>query len=129
MSEKLGPVSSGDEDEEVFLGRDYRTRRGYSEDKARAIDEELSRILHERYDEAMLLLRDKRATLDRIADALLERETLDSAELALLVAGKPLPPQLFPVEGGADAPAQPSEPEQPSRSPGGAIPIPEPAAG
>ena len=77
------PVWYGDEGGEVFLGRDFQTRRGYSEAKARAIDEELTRILREQYDEAMCLLHDQRATLDRIADALLERETLDSAELAL----------------------------------------------
>jgi cell division protease FtsH len=128
MSEKLGPVSYGGEGAEVFLGRDFLTRREHSEDKAREIDEELSRILRERYDEAMRLLRDHRAILDRIADALLERETLEAADLALLVAGKPLPRLPFPVEVGADVPAQPSEPERPSRSPGRAIPVPEPVS-
>jgi cell division protease FtsH len=112
----------------VFLGRDFLTRREHSEDKAREIDEELSRILRERYDEAMRLLRDHRAILDRIADALLERESLDGADLALLVEGKPLPRLPFPVEVGADAPAQPSEPEPPSRSPGRTIPVPEPVS-
>ena len=92
------------------------------------VAKELSRILRERYDEAMRLLRDHRAILDRIADALLERETLEAADLALLVAGKPLPRLPFPVEVGADVPAQPSEPERPSRSPGRAIPVPEPVS-
>ncbi len=128
MSEKLGPVSYGDECAEVFLGRDFLTRREHSEDKAREIDEELSRILRERYDEALHLLGDHRAILDRIADALLERETLDGTDLALLVEGKPLPRLPFPVEVGADAPAQPSEPERPSRSPGSAITVPEPVS-
>ncbi len=128
MSEKLGPVSYGDEDAEVFLGREFLTRREHSEDKAREIDEELSRILRERYDEAMRLLRDHRAILDRIAVALLERETLDGADLALLLEGKPLAPLPVPLEAEARSPAQPSEPERPSRSPGRAIPVPEPVS-
>jgi cell division protease FtsH len=128
MSEKLGPVSYGDEGAEVFLGQDFLTRREHSEGKAREIDEELSRILRERYDEAMRLLREHRAILDRIADALLERESLDGADLALLVEGKPLPRLPFPVEVGADVPAPPSEPERPNRSPGRAIPVPEPVS-
>ena len=92
------------------------------------IDDELSRILRKRYDEAVHLLRDHRGALERIAEALLERETLDGTDLALLVEGKPLPRLLFPVEVGADAPAKPSDPEQPNRLPGKAIPVPEPAS-
>jgi cell division protease FtsH len=128
MSEALGPVSYEDESAEVFLGRDYLARREHSEGKAQEIDDELSRILRERYDEAVHLLRDHRGALERIAEALLERETLEAADLALLVAGQPLAPPPFPVEVGADASAQPSEPERPSRSPGRAIPVPEPVS-
>ena len=78
MSDKIGPVSFADDDHDVFLGRDFVTRKDYSEKKAQEIDEEITRILHGLYDEAKQLLAEHRATLDRIAEALLERETLEA---------------------------------------------------
>jgi cell division protease FtsH len=128
MSEKLGPVWYGSEREEVFLGRDFLARREYSESKSQEIDEELSRILGESYDEAKRLLRDHRAILDRIAEALLERETLDAADLALLVAGQPLLPLPFPIGAEEGASARPSRPKGAKGSPGRMIPVPEPVS-
>src|SRR5258706_25295 len=75
MSDKVGPVSFADDEHDVFLGRDFVARKDYSESKAREIDEEITRILHELYGEARQMLVEHRATLDRISDALLERET------------------------------------------------------
>ena len=78
MSERLGPVSFSDDDHDVFLGRDFLQRKDYSEAKAREIDEEIGAILKSTYEEAKQLLTDNRAVLDRISEALLERETLDN---------------------------------------------------
>jgi len=81
MSERLGPVcleESGSE--EVFLGRDWTSRRSYSEEKSAGIDHEVGRMLRNLYADALQRLREHRSLLDRIAEALLERETLDGGD-------------------------------------------------
>ncbi|MHC4225680.1 MAG: ATP-dependent zinc metalloprotease FtsH [Planctomycetota bacterium] len=77
MSERLGPVSWDDDDHDVFLGRDFMSRKEYSEKKAQEIDEEVTQYLVSLYDRAKSLLTENRDKLDRIAEALLERETLE----------------------------------------------------
>jgi cell division protease FtsH len=131
MSEKLGPVSFGDDEHDVFLGRDFVMRKDYSEKKAEEIDEEVTRILRSLYDEARQLLSDNRATLDRITEALLERETLDTADLKLLLAGKPLPPMPAPEVPPArgEQPPRRVKPERAKDFPGEKLPSPEPIAG
>jgi cell division protease FtsH len=104
MSDRIGPVSLGDSDHDVFLGRDFIQRKDYSERKAQEIDDEVTRILTELYDEALALLRDNREMLDRISLALLERETLEGQELRLLLQGKPLPPLPAPALPGGEPP-------------------------
>ncbi|HEX2484016.1 MAG TPA: ATP-dependent zinc metalloprotease FtsH [Myxococcota bacterium] len=130
MSDRIGPVSYSDDSADVFLGRDFVTRKNYSEQKAQEIDEEVTRLLRDSYDEARRVLVDGRGALDRIAEGLLERETLEGADLRLLIAGQPLPP-LPPTP----APAAQSEPA-PRRRPapakgfgGDKLPDPEPVAG
>ena len=80
MSDAIGPVCFDDESGDVFLGRDYLTRKNYSEKTAELIDTEVKRLLSELYEEAKALLGENRTLLDRIAEALLERETLDEAD-------------------------------------------------
>ncbi|MCH8890132.1 MAG: ATP-dependent zinc metalloprotease FtsH, partial [Myxococcales bacterium] len=127
MNDRIGPVSFGDGDHDVFLGHDLVQRPNYSGHTARLIDEEVMAMLTSLYDEAYQLLSDNRATLDRIAEALLERETLDTSELKLLVEGKPLPPLPLPV---ADvSPVKPADAEKPVSFSGDAIPDPEPVPG
>jgi cell division protease FtsH len=92
MSERLGPVNFDGEDGAVFLGRDLGSAPKHGASKAEEIDSEITRILREGYDRAKGLVLDKRIELDRIAESLLERETLDLVELKLLLEGKPLPP-------------------------------------
>jgi cell division protease FtsH len=129
MSERLGPVSFGDDEHDVFLGRDFVMRKDYSEKKAEEIDEEVSSILRGLYQEAKQLLTDHRPTLDRIAEALLERETLDTADLKLLVAGQSLPP-LPPVSPPRrDEPPRRTKPERSKDFPGDKLPDPEPLPG
>ncbi|MAG32607.1 MAG: cell division protein FtsH [Deltaproteobacteria bacterium] len=91
MSKALGPVSYSDSGADVFLGRDLVSRKDYSEQKAREIDDEVSDILARKYDEARQLLLDNRDVLDRIAEALLERETLEGPQLKILLRGEVLP--------------------------------------
>ena len=126
MSDRLGPVSYGDDDHDVFLGRDFMMRKDYSEKKAEEIDEEIATTLRTLYDEARGLLAENRATLDRITGALLERETLDSKDLKALVAGQPLP-KMPPPEAAAARPVR--EEESRREFPGKKVPDPEPMPG
>ncbi len=87
MSERFGPVClEKNGGSEVFLGRDWMSQRSYSEKKAAEIDHEVSHMLCDLYADALKRLREHRRLLDRIADALLERATLDGRDLALVMA-------------------------------------------
>jgi cell division protease FtsH len=90
MSE-LGPLAFGKKDEAIFLGREIAQHRDYSEDTAIQIDKEVRRIVNAAYEKARGTLSDNRDVLERIAQALLEREVIDAAEVKLLMEGKPLP--------------------------------------
>jgi len=91
MSDRLGPVAFGHGNEPVFLGKDLHHQRDYSEQTAIAIDEEVHRFLSESYNHAMQILKDNRDKLDLMAETLLERETLDRAEVMMIMKGEPLP--------------------------------------
>jgi cell division protease FtsH len=92
MSAKLGPVAYGGDDEPLFLGREFATNsRTYSERTAELIDEEVQQIVREGENTARTLLGENREILDRMAEALLERETLDAEEIDAIVNGKELP--------------------------------------
>ncbi|HSJ15455.1 MAG TPA: ATP-dependent zinc metalloprotease FtsH [Longimicrobiales bacterium] len=91
MSDVIGPMSVGDAEQEVFLGRDMVQRRGVSESVAQRVDSEIKRLLDEAYARAMRTLEENRELLTVLAEALLERETLDREEIDLLIAGSPLP--------------------------------------
>jgi len=92
MSEKLGPIAYGEREESVFLGRDFAQRhQDYSERTAISIDEEITRIVAEQHEVARQVLLQRRAQLDALAQALLERETLDSEEIQAVIEGRPLP--------------------------------------
>jgi cell division protease FtsH len=90
MSE-LGPLAYGKKDEAIFLGREITQHRDYSEDTAIQIDKEVKRIVNGGYENAKRLLSNNRATLERIAQALLEREVIDANEVKMLMEGKTLP--------------------------------------
>ena len=92
MSEKLGPLAYGEQEENVFLGREITQRReDYSEATAKAIDEETRAIIDRQYEVARKLVSENRDKLDRLAEHLLERETLDSEEIGAAMDGRPLP--------------------------------------
>jgi cell division protease FtsH len=92
MSEKLGMVAYGQGEDQPFLGRDITMKsRDYSEQTAVEIDSEVRRIICEQYEVAKKVITENRAALDRLAHALLERETLDSDEIAACLEDRPLP--------------------------------------
>ncbi len=93
MSEKLGPMAFGERERGGFMGSGGR-RKNYSERTSREIDSEVRKIVRTQYDYAKKLLEDNRAALDRIAEAALDRETLDRTELAALIEGRELPPRV-----------------------------------
>jgi cell division protease FtsH len=107
MSERLGPVSYGDDQE---------------------IDEEVEKLLHQLYDEARGLLEDNRELLDRMATALLERETLESVDLERIRAGEPLTPLPVPPASAEPGKTRPRS-ESPKPFAGDKLPDPEPVPG
>jgi cell division protease FtsH len=92
MSDKLGPMSFGDNQEQVFLGRELIHNKNYGEETAKLIDSEVRRFVDEAYEKATAIIKDNREVLDAISMALLERETITGADIDLLMAGKELPP-------------------------------------
>ncbi len=86
MSARLGPVSYGNSGP-VFLGRDYEERNLYSEATAALIDEEIKRIIETQYERAKKLLREHRSVLDNMARVLVERETIYTSEVDMLMKG------------------------------------------
>jgi len=82
MSERLGPRQLGTKSGEVFVGRDYGHEPTYSDDIAGQIDEEVARLVDHAHDRARFILSTHRSTLDRLASALVEKETLDDGDLA-----------------------------------------------
>jgi cell division protease FtsH len=85
MSEKLGPLTFGKKEEQIFLGREIARHKDYSEKTAEDIDEEVKRMVIEAYDNARSLLRKNVDLLEIVASALLERETIDGPELDKIV--------------------------------------------
>ena len=96
---KLGPLTFGKREEQIFLGREIAQHRDYSEDTAIKIDQEIKRFVNEGYQHARKILEENRDTLIRIAETLLEREVLDADEVR---SGHPEPPA-----GGEGGPALP----------------------
>ena len=96
----LGPLTYGKQEEQIFLGREIAQHRDYSESTAVSIDQEVRRLVMQGYERAKSILNENRDALTRIAEALLERESLDAAEIKLLIAGQPLedrrPPKVEP---------------------------------
>ena len=130
MSE-LGPLTFGKKEEQIFLGREIAQHRDFSEETAIRIDSEVRKIVTEQYERATKIIQENRDTLVRLAEALLEHESLDGVQIRRIVAGlplddtseatepavqkeqppvkepttKPLKPILPPITGGTPAPA------------------------
>jgi cell division protease FtsH len=111
MSEVVGLMAVGEREQEVFLGREFGSRREVSEKTAQMVDGEVKRLIDEAYAKALHLLNENRELLERIAQALLERETIDREDLELLNNNQPLPPRVTPTP-----PLPPMSPATPTRS-------------
>ena len=129
MSE-MGPLTFGKKEEQIFLGREIAQHRDFSEETAIRIDQEVKKIITAQYERAKEIIQENRDVMVRLAEVLLERETLDGVEIRRIVAGlplddaqpvedprdedrpqlkepsaKPLKPILPPITGGNPAPA------------------------
>ena len=81
MSEKMGPLTFGKQNEQVFLGREMGSQRDFSDQIAMEIDQEVKRLVTENYERAKRLLMENMASLKRLAEALLEKEVLDGSDI------------------------------------------------
>jgi cell division protease FtsH len=87
MSDKLGPLTFGKREEQIFLGKEFSRHKDYSEKTAEEIDDEVKSIVAERYRYAKQLLLDNKKTLLTLAGLLLEKETLDAIEIEAVIQG------------------------------------------
>ena len=130
MSDRIGLMAVGDSEQEVFLGRELVQRREVSDYTAQQVDEEVKRILDDAHSRARTIVESHRTLLTDIANALLERETLDSSEIQLLVEGKTLPPLTSDFESEQRTLALPGSAAKPTAVPqpglGNAEPLPSP---
>ena len=121
---RLGPLTFGKRDEEVFLGREITQPRNYSEATAIRIDSEVQAIVGDNYGRAKKLIEDNSDGLKRIAGALLEREVLNGEEVTALLEGRELPPLEVAIPSPSDEDAsgpeapKPMTPDPPTALPG-----------
>ncbi|MGH9606080.1 MAG: ATP-dependent zinc metalloprotease FtsH [Terracidiphilus sp.] len=112
---RLGPLTFGKKEEQIFLGREIAQHRDFSEETARQIDLEVRRLIDEAYQSAHAIIDANRDPMHRIAAALLERETIDAEEVQMLIDGKELPPirsiLASPTDTGSGTPQQVLKPE------------------
>jgi cell division protease FtsH len=105
LSDAIGPILVGDNEQELFLGRELQTRREVSERTAQLVDSEVSRVIKEAYNRAKETLSENIDLLHKVAAALLDRETLTGEDVAALARGEQLPPRSTPPS----APALPAK--------------------
>jgi len=112
---RLGPLTFGKKEEQIFLGREIAQHRDFSEETARQIDLEVRRLIDEAYQSAHSLVETHADAMHRIAAALLERETIDAEEVRMLIEGQELPPMrsalASPSDTGSGTPQQVLKPE------------------
>ena len=92
MSDVVGPVAVGEREQQIFIGREISHRHEVSEKLAELVDSEIKVLLDNAVEHARRVLTENMDVLHAMANALLERETIDRGEVELLVAGKELPP-------------------------------------
>lgn len=109
MSDKLGPVQYGERSEHIYLGRDITRNEGYSEETAREIDLEIKGLVSGAKERATRILTEQRERLDKLALALLEKETMDAAEIRKLL-DLPVPEEHRAETASPATPAENGEP-------------------
>ncbi|HKI83750.1 MAG TPA: ATP-dependent zinc metalloprotease FtsH [Candidatus Krumholzibacteria bacterium] len=111
---QLGPIALAQQNEQIFLGREISQHRDYSEKTAIAIDDEISRLIRESHDRAKNILSENIDALHKMAKALLERETLDGADVNMILKGEELPPLAAPEPLDEGEPAAPPPNDSPA---------------
>ena len=96
LSDAVGPILVGDNEQEMFLGRELMSRREVSEKTAQLVDAEVSRVIKDAYNRARAALEENIDLLHSLAKNLLERETLTREDIGLLIQGQVLPPRVDP---------------------------------
>jgi cell division protease FtsH len=122
---RLGPLTFGKKEEQIFLGREIAQHRDFSEETARQIDLEVRRLIDDAYQSAHSILDSHKDAMHRIAAALLERETIDAEEVRMLIEGRELPPVRSVLASPSDGPGsgqQVLKPESRGGSGGGGLP-------
>jgi cell division protease FtsH len=120
MSDRLGPLTLGRRHGNPFLGRDLMEDRNYSEEVAKAIDEEVRMIMDDCYSRARKILEDNRPTMDRIVEVIRERETIEREEFEALMKGAvPVQPRetVAPMSPSAPSGGQVEKPRRPEPIP------------
>jgi len=107
---KLGPLTFGKREDQIFLGREIAQHRDYSEDTAIKIDQEIKRFVNEGYQHARKILEENRDTLIRIAETLLEREVLDADEVRMVIQNLPLEEKVDPLSREDSGPPEAENP-------------------
>ncbi|HEV2276147.1 MAG TPA: ATP-dependent zinc metalloprotease FtsH [Acidobacteriaceae bacterium] len=115
---RMGPLTFGKKEEQIFLGREIAQHRDFSEETARQIDAEVRSLVDDAYRSAYTILETHKDVMHRMAKALLDRETLDATEIRMIIEGNDLPP-LAPLGGdpGSGSVQHVIKPE-PGRAPG-----------
>ncbi len=103
----LGPLTFGKKEEQIFLGREIAQHQDYSEETAIKIDQEVKRIVMEQYERARQIILDNRDSMERLAESLLIRETLDGVQIRRIVAG-------LPLDDDTPAPTPHQDPDKPA---------------
>jgi cell division protease FtsH len=117
LSDEIGPILVGDNEQELFLGRELQTRREVSERTAQLVDSEVTRVIKEAYARATVVLQENMELLHTVAAALLDRETLTGDDVAALSRGEKLPPRPISPPSTAPALATPVMHPKPSKPP------------
>ncbi len=110
MSDELGPLTYGKKEEQIFLGREIAQHRDFSEETARQIDVAVKEIILEASDKVLELLEDHRDVLDRMAEDLLEKETIVLEDITRILA------ELRPDKYSLDPASQPAESPSPAKT-------------
>jgi cell division protease FtsH len=115
MSDRLGPLTLGQKQDQVFLGRDFASHPDYSDQVAFEIDSEIRTLIDRAHDEALEILTEHRDKLDEIAAALIEKETIEKEALVALMEGLEKRPQRPGVGAGVTVARRSVESPGPSR--------------
>jgi cell division protease FtsH len=134
MSEKMGPLTYGSKEEQVFLGKDFSQQKNFSDQTAKLIDQEVKALVMSGYEKAFEIITKHRDSLEKIALALLDRETLDASEIKEIIKGKIPPVSGDETKGEPEGVAPPTAKTTQKKSNddsgeimGGGLPDPHPA--